>query len=147
MAYKKIKSYKMTEEKLRELWGKEYCNWKEKPIYTFDRILVKFYRDQFNHIFYESSDWKKKDKSILSLNRCEKMFWIRDTLQDKTAILKIGYDNVKKKCVKNRRVAIVKGNYVVIILKISDNKAKFITAFEAGKRTLSQILSNPDWRK
>jgi len=46
----------------------------------------------FDHAFYESVNRKAKDKSELSLNRCEKMFWIKDALNDPDAILKKGWD-------------------------------------------------------
>jgi hypothetical protein len=82
---------------------------------------VKFYEDMFDHCFYESDNRVQKDKSILSLNRLEKLLWIKDTLEDTTSLLKQGWDKDKKKYVANRRVALVKDNYVVII---SINKLK-----------------------
>jgi hypothetical protein len=123
MRYKKIKSYNFTEEELRRIWYVEYCN---KEIYTFDNIQVKFYEDMFNHVFYESANRITKDKSILSLNRLQKIYWIKDVLQDPDAILKKGWNKKNKKYFTNRRVAIVKGNYVVIIRFTGFLKAKQI---------------------
>lgn len=143
MAYKKIKSYQMTEAELRQLWSDTYCN---DPIITYDGIEVKFYSNMFNHAFFESYNRKEKDKSILSLNRCEKMFWIKDTLEDSLAILKQGWINKTKTYDNNRRVALVKGNYVVIILIYSVKKARFISAFEINNvNNLKLFLGGPDW--
>ena len=112
MKYRKIKSHQLSEADMRKMWGEEYCL---TEIETFDRIMVKCYADMFDHIFYESFDRIEKDKSILSLNRLEKMLWIKDVLQDRGAILKKGWNSKDKEYFKDRRVAIVKGYYVVII--------------------------------
>lgn len=142
MDYRRIKPQNYSERQLRELWRIEYC---EQSIYTFDHILVKFYEDMFDHAFFESENRKRKDKSILSYNRLEKIFWIKATLQDGNAILKKGWDNQSKEYYKDRRVAIVKGNYVVIIRFTGLLKAKFVTAFE--KEDISNILSGPDFER
>ena len=145
MTYQKIKSHQMTEEELRSLWISTYCD-TETPIYTFDSIQVKFHADMFDHAFYESQNRKKRDKSILSLNRCQKMLWIKDTLQDPTAILKQGWDRENKKYMKNRRVAIVKNNYVVIIQLFNRNSARFISAYEMSEPVnLMKIFTSPNW--
>ncbi len=81
----------MSEADLRQLWKDEYCN-RLKPIFTFDNVRVKFFEDMFDHAFYESDDWKKGDKSILSYNRCEKMLWIREALADPEALIKKGWN-------------------------------------------------------
>lgn len=140
MVYKKIKSHKISEEEFREIWRKEYC---EVDIYTFDKVLVKIYEDMFDHIFFESSSRHKKNKDILSLNRLEKIYWIKDTLQDPDAVLKKGWDSKRKEFFKDRRVAIVKGNYVVVIRFTGLLKAKLVTAYE--KNDIENILSDPDF--
>ncbi len=146
MAYQKIKPHKIPEElreaEMRKLWKEEYC---DKELKTFDNVVVKCYEDMFDHIFYESANRKAKDKSILSLNRLEKMLWIRDTLEDGEAILKKGWDNGKKKYYHDRRVAIVKGNYVVIIRFTGKLKAKLVTAYE--KDNIDNILNSPDFER
>jgi hypothetical protein len=142
MAYKKIKPQNLSEVELREVWRKEYC---EQDIITFDNVQVKFYEDMFDHAFFESADRVKKDKSILSLNRLQKIHWIKETLQDKDAILKKGWDAKSKTYFKDRRVAIVKGNYVVIIRFTGLLKAKFVTAYE--KEDMENILKSPDFEK
>ena len=142
MDYRRIKPQNYTEEQLRELWRIEYC---EQSVYTFDHALVRFYEDMFDHAFYESENRKRKDKSILSYNRLEKIYWIKAALQDENAILKKGWDNQGKAYFKDRRVAIVKGNYVMIIRFTGLLKAKFVTAFE--KEDISNILSGPDFER
>ncbi len=142
MAYKKIKPQDFSEEQLREIWKTEYC---AAPIATFDGVLVKFYEDKFDHIFYESANRKEKDKSILSYNRLEKIYWIKETLQDATAILKKGWDNVNKEYFKDRRLSIIKGNYVVVIRFTGKLKASLVTAYE--KEDISNILNSPDFEK
>ncbi|ULB33189.1 hypothetical protein [Proteiniphilum propionicum] len=81
----------------------------------------------------------------LSYNRLEKIYWIKATLLDEKAILKKGWDNQGKAYFKDRRVAIVKGNYVVIIRFTGLLKAKFVTAFE--KEDIGNILSGPDFER
>lgn len=142
MAYKKIKSYHLTEAEMRKIWDDEYC---QAEIETFDGVMVKFYADMFDHIFYESFDRIKKDKSIISLNRLEKMLWIKDVLQDGSAILKKGWNAKDKEYYKDRRVAIVKGNYVVVIRFTGKLKAKLVTAYE--KEDIGNILASPDFEK
>ena len=90
MAYKKIKSYQFTEIELRKIWLEEYC---QNEIITFDGVKVKFYEDMFDHVFFESRDRIEKDKSILSLNRLEKIYCIKEVLVDKNAILKKGWNS------------------------------------------------------
>jgi hypothetical protein len=99
----------------------------------------------FDHVFFESANRRAKDKSILSFNRLEKIYWIKDTLSDREAILKKGWDSVKKSYFENRRVAIVKGNFVVIIALTGYLKANFVTAYE--KDDVKNILRAPDFEK
>ncbi len=142
MAYKKIKSYQLSEAEMRILWQQEYCSQK---IFTFDGVRVQFYDDMFDHCFFESVNRQEKDKSVLSLNRLEKMLWIKDTLQDPDAIFKKGWDNGRKEYFEDRRVAIVKGNYVVIIRFIGLLKARFVTAYV--KEDIENIMNAPDFEK
>jgi hypothetical protein len=142
MEYKKLKPQNMSEADLRQLWKEVYC---EAEIKTFDNVLVKFYEDMFDHVFYESADRLEKDKSILSYNRLEKMLWIKDVLMDSTAILKMGWNTKDKEYFKDRRLAIVKGNYVVIIRFTGLLKAKLVTAYE--KTEIDNILESPDFER
>ncbi len=146
MAYKKLKPHliaeEVREEQMRALWHEEYCI---EDIETFDGVKVKFYHDMFDHCFYESHNRQAKDKSILSLNRLEKMLWIKDTLLDNESILKKGWDKKEKEYYTDRRVAIVKGNYVVVIRFTGYLKAKLVTAYE--KNDIENILEAPDFEK
>jgi hypothetical protein len=74
------------------------------------------------------------------------MLWIKETLQDPSALLKKGWDNKTKSYDDTRRVAMVKGNYVVIILIYADKKARFITAFQIDDdANLELFKKGPDW--
>ena len=144
MRYRKIKPHKMIEEELREIWNSEYCN---VEIRTFDEILVQFYSSMFDHCFFESANRSIKDKSLLSYNRLEKIYWIKDALSDPDAVLKTGWDSKNKTYNNSRRVALVKGNYIVIIVLFSKKKARFITAYEVNDdENLEKIMKSPTFR-
>lgn len=131
------------EPEMRILWKENYCN---APIISFDDVKVHCYEDMFDHIFFESGNRRiPGDKSILSLNRLEKIFWIKDALEDPEAILKKGWNSKDKKYYTDRRVAIVKGNYVVIIRFTGILKAKLVTAYE--KNDIENVLQGPDFEK
>ena len=146
MEYKKLKPHLIDEEtreiEMRKIWKDEYCL---SEIETFDGVKIKFYEDEFDHCFFESYNRKEKDKSILSLNRLEKMLWIKETLRDGTAILKKGWDSKAKEYFKDRRVAIVKGNYILIIRFTGLLKARLVSAYE--KNDIENILESPDFIK
>ena len=150
MAYKKLKPHKIDEAtreaQLRQIQKDEYCD-KMKPISTYDGIVVSFYEHMFDHCFYESANKKLGDKSILSLNRLEKMLWIKDTLQDASALMKQGWDKSKKKYVNNRRVNFVKDGYIVVIsINKAITKARFITAYEfQDEENKEKVKNSPDW--
>jgi len=145
MTYKKIKSHSMSEAVLRQLWVDTYCD-PTSPIFTFDKMRVQFFPEMFNHAFYESVDRRAKDKSELSLNRCEKMLWIKDTLEDADAILKKGWDSKTKSYDGSRRVAVVKGNFVVVLIIFSTTVARFVTAYQIDDdNNLQKLLAGPDW--
>lgn len=115
-------------------------------IFTFDGIQVFFKKKDFDHCFYDSTNFKD-DK--FSKERYERINWIKETLEDPNADLRCGWNKRKKKVDSNRRVAIVNKDYVVIIsiIKKKDGslKANFITAFVADK-SINQILSMPKWK-
>ena len=140
--YKKIKSHKLSEDDLRKIWKETYC---DEDIQTFDKVKVRFYEDMFDHAFFESANRRAGDKSILSYNRLEKIYWIKDTLEDPEAILKKGWDNENKQYYEDRRVAVVKGNYVVIIRFVGLLSAKFVTAYE--KNDIENIIDGPDFER
>lgn len=100
----------------------------------------------FDHAFFESEDWKKKDKSILSHNRLEKMFWIKEALEDPDTIIKHGWNNKTKSYSDDSRVTIVKNDYLVVIRFIRTNVAKFVTAYQnLEEDNLKKVLESPAW--
>jgi len=134
----------LSEQDCRIIFENVYCN-KDNPIITFDDIAVEFYSDDFRHAFYESNNWKKKDKSVFSVERAKRIMWIKEALQDKSADLRKGWDKKLQSYDNTTRVAIVVGKYVVIIKLIKPNKAKFITAFWADN-SITNILESPKWK-
>ena len=128
-----------TSAEYRSIFETNYCR---AAIETFDGIKVRFRKKDFNHCFFESI--KSKDDTF-SHNRAKRMLWIKAALQDRIAELRVGWDNKKKKPVKNRRVAIVMGDHVVIIMLTGKDKADFVTAFIANARGLRLIRTNPIW--
>lgn len=136
-----------TEEEFRALWHEHYV---KNDIYTYDGIHVHFYDDNFDHAFFESSQRNATKKSnfhkdILSKRRLSRMMWIKKVLQDSDATIVCGYDKKTKSYKRNKRVAIAKNNYVVIIQLYRDFKdAKFITAYVADN-SIDKILSSPVW--
>lgn len=138
LAYPPLVHY-ATEQEYREHFEREYC---KGTIQTFDGIAVRFRKRMFDHCFFESV-YTKDD--TFSPQRAERIDWIKAALQDASADIRVGWDNVRKRPAMDRRVAIVKGNYVVIVRLDGPNKAEFVTAFAAGQRTISQIRTNPKW--
>lgn len=149
MSYKKIKPHDFTEDELRAIWQMEYCSC---DIFTFDGIKVRFFDDQFDHAFYESSgrnlSVKTKQagyKDCLSYARVEKILWIKDVLADRDAELYIGYDKKTKSYNNSSRVAVVKGDYVVVINLKDKENAKFVTAYVADN-SVDKIRNSPTWK-
>ena len=139
-----------TEESLRALWHEHYVS---KQIYTHDGIEVSFFDSNFDHAFFESSGRNvskrnKLHKNILSKQRLQRMLWIKDVLRDKNAKMVVGYDSKERKYDKNKRVAIVKDNYVVVIqfCKKDRKHAIFITAYVADV-SIEKILQSPSWEE
>lgn len=126
----------------RQLFVATYCH--PVVIHTHDGIRVQFYADMFDHCFFESQDRRIGDKSVFSTVRAERILWIRDTLMDPTSVLKQGWLKTSKSYDNSRRVAIVQGDYVVVIWVINDTLARFITAYRADN-SIGKILQSPDW--
>lgn len=138
MAYPPLVHYQ-TEQEYRSHFERVYCH---GCIQTFDNIEVRFHKRQFDHCFFESVNVKDDTFSQL---RAERVDWIKAVLEDPNAELRLGWDNEKKQPANDQRVAIVVGNYVVIIRLFRPTKAEFVTAFVAGPRTIRQIRTNPLW--
>lgn len=150
MNYEKIIPSDYTENELRDIWQKEYC---DQVLVTFDGIKVKFFAEMFDHAFYESSRRNSRvktkaggHKDCLSEARLEKMLWIKDALADPEAELYVGYDKERRSYDNSRRVAVVKGDYTVIIRLKDDQNAKFVTAYVADN-SIEKIRTSPQWTK
>lgn len=117
-----------------------YCS---HPICTFDGISVRFRKNAFSHCFYQSTR-RNEVKDAFDRSRAERIDWIQATLQDPRANLFVGWDK-KKKCYDNtRRVALVMGNYVVIIRFTGALSAEFVTAYLVDTiANLNKIKASP----
>lgn len=130
-------------EEYKSYFKLQYCN---KEIYTLSGIKVKFYEDQFEHAFFKSENYKKRDKSIFAYERAERMDWIKKVLQNEKTELYVGWDRDEKEYNYRRKVCIIMPeNYVIILNMIKENKAKFITAYVASKTNAKKIRSAPKW--
>ncbi|MGV6816915.1 MAG: hypothetical protein ACWA44_06550 [Thiotrichales bacterium] len=138
MAYPPLVHY-ATEQEYRAHFERVYCAGK---ITTFDGIAVRFRKRMFDHCFYESV--QQKDDTF-SAQRAQRIDWIRAALEDPNAELRLGWNNMKKQPAHDRRVAIVVDSYVVIIRIYNETRAEFVTAFVAGRRTITRIRTNPMW--
>jgi len=133
-----------TEEEYFRHYEKRYC---QATITTFDGIRVFFPRQQFQDAFYESADRHVRDKTLFSRQRAERIEWIGAALEDAAAELYVGWDRKRKAYHWNRRIALVYGDYVVVIQISADRlKADFITAYVAGASTIAKIRTNPKWK-
>jgi len=128
-----------TESEYRRHYEAVYCS---GPIETFDGIAVRFKKSNFDHAFFESVT---EEDDTFSPARAERVDWIRWALQNPRAELYAGWDKKKKRADKQRRVAVVNGDYVVIIRLVGRSKAVFVTAFVAGSRTLTNIRLGDSW--
>lgn len=137
MAYPPLVYYEK-EKEYRAHFERVYC---QGPIQTFDKITVRFRKRDFDHCFFESVHTKD---DTFSIRRAERIDWIKVALEDTNAEHRVGWDNVRKRPFTDRRVAIVMGNYVVII-RIRDPKADFVTAYVADGGTIGKIRTNPQW--
>lgn len=104
---------------------------------------MRFRKRQFEHCFFESVVTKD---DTFSQRRAERIDWIKAALEDPNAELRVGWDNRRKHPANDRRVAIVVLNYVVIIRVYRKQRADFVTAFVAGRRTIRQIRTNSRWK-
>ena len=131
-------------DEYRTFFELTYC---AGSIVTFDGIAVRFRKDDFDHCSFESSR-RNAVKDDFSRQRAERLSWIKAALQDPNSERYIGWDRNKKKHDNNRRVAIVQGNYVVVIaISATDaSRARFITAYVGDTlSSLQRIRSGPKW--
>ena len=139
MPYPPLVTYQSIGE-YRSHFERVYC---QKPINTFDGIAVRFQKRDFDHVFYESV--KAKDDTFSS-QRAERIDWIQATLADPSSDRYVGWDKSKKRYDNSRRVAVVNGNYVVVIAIKKNGQGRFITAYLADSaRTIGLIRRGPRW--
>lgn len=137
-----------TEAEYRARFERVYC---QGPVMTFDGVAVRFRKSQFDHCFFESTR-RNRIKDQFSWKRAQRLEWIAAALGDSNSERYVGWDNRKKRYDKRRRVAIVMGNYVVVITLTGAAKADFVTAYVADTpprrgrpSTIQQIRSGPKW--
>jgi len=125
-----------------------YC---KAPLICFDGISVRFRKEQFKHVFYESVNGGTDN--LFSIKRAKRINWIKAALEDPASELFVGWNRRTKCYDHNRRVTVVMGNYVVVIELLKNGFANFITAYVAdsvsrrGKpSTIDLIRSAPKWR-
>lgn len=132
-----------SEAEYRAHFERVYCR---GPITTFDNIKVRFRKDQFDHCFFESTR-RNRVKDQFSTLRASRIDWIKATLQDPNADFYVGWDSKRKCYDDSHRVAVVVGNYVVIIRLTKPGMAKFVTAYVAdSESTIDRIRQGPRWR-
>jgi hypothetical protein len=129
-----------TADEYRRHFERIYCR---GTTTTFDGLVVRFRRDQFEHAFFESV--RSKDDTF-SRTRAERIDWILAALRDPNAELYVGWDNRKKRLASDTRVCVILGDYVVVIRVAKPDRAFFVTAFVAGPGTLTKIRGGPRWK-
>ena len=137
-----------TPEEYRLHFERVYCR---GPTATFDGVAVRFRKGNFEHDFFESSN-RDDVKDLFSWRRAERIDWIKAALQDASCELYQGWDRKKRRYDPARRVAIVMGNYVVVIAMVGPRDADFVTAYvvtEPGRpgrpSALDRIRQGPKW--
>ena len=138
-----------SEEEYRTHFEAVYCR---KPIPTFDGFSVRFRKRQFEHCFFESSG-RDRVKDCFSKRRAERIDWIQAVLQDPEAELYQGWDRDNRCHDQRRRVAVVLGEYVVVIMMVDEKQADFITAYLADPpraghlSSIQKIRRGPKWQR
>ncbi len=138
-----------TAEQYRRHYERTYCC---GTITTFDGIHVRFRKRHFGHCFFESS---RRDgiKDTFSRRRAERIDWIAATLRDPDAELYVGWNRDKRRYDPGRRIAILSGEFVVVIALIGEKAADFVTAYVLDSvrpglpSTLQRIRKSPRWQK
>jgi hypothetical protein len=116
-----------TENEYKNHYIEEYCN---KVIHTHDGIEVKFRPEKFSHAFFKNASRKNKDKSIFSMERAQRINWIKKVLQDEELHIYAGWDSSKKKYDHTRRVCLVTNDgYVVVLRMAKPSLGIFVTAY------------------
>lgn len=115
-----------------------------ESIYTFDGIEVLFFERNFNHAFYTKSDRNSIKKDMFSLERAQRMDWIK-------AVLKSSEFELYRRIMRNgiiRRIALVPSERYAVIIQVEKNmkRANFVTAYVVESDVaLGKMRSNPKW--
>lgn len=146
MSLPALKSF-ADEVECKKYYIDNYCH---KDIHTYDGLKVKFHEDTFEHAFYirTSKKWTAK-KDHFSVERGERIDWIKHVLLDSSIIPRQGYDKARKKYDNSRRVAfLAPNNYVVIIMIDNKGEGRFVTAYLVDSDDVAKkIASSPVWTK
>lgn len=135
-----------SEAEYKAYFIKNYCN--VSPIATFDGLPVMFYPDMFEHAFYKRTEARwKAPKDRMDLDRCQRMNWIKDVLNDDTIIPRQGYDKAHNRYDNNSRVAFLGPNDYIVVIRKAGETWRFVTAYlvdnEWAKR---KIMASPAWK-
>lgn len=130
----------------RAHYVRKYCRGR---ILTADGIHVFFKPDAFGHAFYESTA-RDGRKDTFSPARAARIDWIGATLEHPQARLLAGWMKQTRSYDHTRRVAVVYGDFVVVIgLRLDAQemlKANFVTCYQADN-SLPKILTSPAWSR
>lgn len=128
------------EASYRQRYIELYCR---RPVFTRHGIRVVFKPRHFDHAFFESSDWNGA-KDIFSLQRAQRLEWIRIGLLDSNSEWRKGYNKKSHSYSDTRSVCIIAGDFVVIIRITGRNRAEFVTCFWADN-SINKIRMSPRW--
>ena len=113
---------------------------------THDGINVRFRKDEFAHIVQESSK-RDGEKDTFSIQRAERLSWIKIALQDPKLKFIAGWDRNKKKYDHGSRVTVMIDDFVVVIRLKSATEASFVTCYVADSiRTKDKLRTAPEWQ-
>lgn len=131
----------------KKFFVEHYCN--PSPILTWDNLPVEFYPEMFEHAFYKRTEKKwSAPKACVDLERCERMLWIEDVLQDSSIVPRVGYDKARGKNDARSRVALVSKEKYVVVIRRAGSKWKFVTAYVIDNElTFQKIMASPVWNK
>lgn len=132
-----------SEAEYKNYYIREYCN---KELYTHDGLRVKFRPERFEHAFYKSRSRRRKDKSIFSWERAERMNWIKDVLMDKSITIYAGWDSKKKRYDATRRVCLVTSDDYMVILRFTKpgKELQFVTAYLIDDQNVkNKVMGSP----
>lgn len=94
-----------TEDEYRKKFESIYCR---NTITTFDSIIVRFRKNNFDHCFY-ATDRRTREKTVFDPIRAKRILWIKSALEDSNAKLFVGWDSKSKRTDYKRRVCVISG--------------------------------------